>query len=390
MNRSTEMKCPKRRRSCALRVIAVGIFFGVFVTSEQALAVDPVGETAASSQQQSQRLELMKSKGPNATLTILPVRVAGKPFDRVTEVVGALLEQQGLNGIELATAACDPGSATDMPHLSSAVSEFVKEHPIATEYALYAEFNGNMERHELDVVRAIVVDSSGAIVWTDELTGTDEAIKSLQGHPDLMNFAVVLTGRLGSQLGLNEETAKAAKPGKMARLMEQRSGLPPEAERAPLADRQKQMQESRQSLTLIIFPSRVGGDTASVENAADLAQLVNDAKLCKAVPATQAVVLKASQADPNEQKALWDLAREFREYVRNNRPDADYVLYADYVFNPKDWEQGFVHFVVCDRQGEWVIVDYQNSHHPDYQSIKPVSRNDCDKLLVKRLEQHLQ
>ena len=140
----------------------------------------------------------------------------------------------------------------------------------------------------------------------------------------------------------------------------------------------------------MIFPARVGGDTASVENAAELAKLVNDAKLCKAVPATQAVVLKASQADPNEQKTLWELAREFREYVRNNRPDADYVLYADYVFNPKDWEQGFVHFVVCDRQGEWVIVDYQNSHHSDYQSIRPVSRKDCDKLLVKRLEQHLQ
>ena len=186
MNRSIEMKSPKRRGSCALRVIAVGIFFGVFVTSEQVLAADPTGETGASPQQQEQRLELMKSKGPNATLTIFPVRVAGKPFDRVTEVVGVLLEQQGLNGIELATAADAPGSATDMTHLSAAVCAFVRDHPIATEYALYVEFNGNMERHELDGVRAIVVDSSGGIVWTDELTGTDEAIKSHQAHPDLV------------------------------------------------------------------------------------------------------------------------------------------------------------------------------------------------------------
>ena len=390
MNRSIELTCPKQGRPIVLDAIAVGVLFGVFLASGHTLAVDRPAEAAASPQQQEQRLELMKSKGADATLTILPVRVAGKPFDRVTEVVGALLEQQGLNGIELATAACDPGSATDMAHLSSAVCEFVKEHPIATEYALYAEFNGNMERHELDASRTIVVDRSGDVVWTDELTGKDEALKSLQDHPDLMNFSVVLTQRLGSQLGLNEETAKAAKPGKMAHIMEQRSGLPPEAERAPLADRQKRMQESRNSLTLMIFPTRIGGDTASVESAADLAKLINDAKLCNAVPATQTVVLKASQADPNEQKALWDLAREFREYVRNNRPDADYVLYADYVFNPKNWEQGLVHFVVCDRQGEWVIVDYQNSHHPDYQSIQPVSRNDCDRLLVKRLGEHLQ
>jgi len=46
--------------------------------------------------EQQQRLELMKSKAPDASLTILPVRLAGKPWDRVTEVVGVLLEQQGL------------------------------------------------------------------------------------------------------------------------------------------------------------------------------------------------------------------------------------------------------------------------------------------------------
>jgi hypothetical protein len=111
--------------------------------------------------------------------------------------------------------------------------------------------------------------------------------------------------------------------------------------------------------------------------------------LCKAEPAKQALLLKASQADPNEMKVLWDLAREFRDYAKKNPVDADYVLYADYRFNPQRWQAGFVHFVVCDRQGEWVLVDMQNSHHPDYQSIKPTSREDCDKLLLKRLEHHL-
>ncbi len=54
------------------------------------------------------------------------------------------------------------------------------------------------------------------------------------------------------------------------------------------------------------------------------------------------------------------MAREFRDYVHKNPPETDYVLYADYVFNPQTWEQGFVHFIVCDRKGEWVIVDMQN------------------------------
>jgi hypothetical protein len=62
---------------------------------------------------------------------------------------------------------------------------------------------------------------------------------------------------------------------------------------------------------------------------------------------------------------------------------------AKSVFNPQNWEQGYVHFVICDRRGEWVIVDMQNSHHPDYQSVKPISQADCDKILVKRLEQYV-
>ena len=94
-------------------------------------------------------------------------------------------------------------------------------------------------------------------------------------------------------------------------------------------------------------------------------------------------------ADPNELKTLWNLAREFRNFVRTHPPAADYALYADYVFNPQNAEQGLVHFVVCDRKGEWVIVDMQNSHHPDYQSIGIISRDRCDQLLVKRLAGYL-
>jgi hypothetical protein len=118
--------------------------------------------------------------------------------------------------------------------------------------------------------------------------------------------------------------------------------------------------------------------------------MIKSAGLCKSAPSVQSPLLKAAQAEPNEMKILWDMAREFREYSRKNPADADYALYADYGFNPEQWEQGFVHFVVCDRSGEWVIVDLQNSHHPDYQSVKPKSREDCNRLLVQRLKGYLQ
>lgn len=333
--------------------------------------------------EQQQRLELMKVKGPDGSLTILPVRLAGKPWDRVSEVVGVLLEQQGLRNIELGKTAFAPAD-TNLESLAAAVGAFVKTNPITTGHALYAEYNGDRQTG-LNELRAVVVDQTGAVVWTDRQTSQDEAFKKLEER-DPMTMSVLLVERLSPQLGLNEATAKAAKPGKLAAIMDQRSGLPAENERAALPERQKAMKQALPGATLLVYPSRIGGNKTSVPSATNIVQMLNQAGWCKAVQAEQTILLKASQADPNELKALWNLAREFRAFVRANPPATDYALYADYVFNPQNSEQGLVHFVVCDRKGEWVIVDMQNSHHPDYQSIGIISRDRCDQLLVKRLE----
>ena len=336
--------------------------------------------------EQAQRLALMKSKGSDNSLTILPVRLAGKPWDRVTEVVGVLLEQQGLKNIELGKTPFTPAE-TNFDNLANAVGGFVKTNPVSTGYALYVEYIGSRQTG-LTELRAVVVDQTGAIVWTDRQTPQDEAVKKM-GNIDPMTLSVVLVERLGPQLGLNEETAKLAKPGKLTALLDQRSGLPPENERAALPDRLRAMKQALPGATLLVYPARVGGNQTSVPSATNVVGLLNQAGLCKAFAADQPVLLKASLADPNELKALWGLAREFRDYIRAHPPAADYALYADYAFNPQNAEQGFVHFVVCDRKGEWVIVDMQNSHQPDYQSIGIISRDRCDQLLVKRLEGHL-
>jgi len=340
--------------------------------------------------EEQKRLDLMKSKGGQASLTILPVRLGGRHLpqataenrdfrDRVTEVVGLFLETMGLKNIELGKTAFEPDAKTDMAGLAAALAQFVKQHPITTEYVLFAWLS-------TDGLRAVVTDKTGAVVWSDQVTAQEEPFKS--GPPEPMAVVAVLVQRLRPQLGLNEQTAKAAKPGKMAAMMDRRSGMPPESERAPLPERQKHMKQSREKATLIVFPVRVRG-AADTQSAADLARTIEEAGLFKAEAAKQSLLLKASQADPNEMKVLWDLARDFREYVRKKPPDADYALYADYAFNPDRWEQGFVHFVVCDRKGEWVIVDMRNSHHPDYRGIKPTSREGCDKLLLKCLEGYL-
>lgn len=334
-----------------------------------------------------ERMETMKKKGPDASLTILPVRLAGQPFDRLTEVVGLFLEQKGLRSIELGPSVFNPEAGITVKALADAVGLLVQENPVATDYVMYAELNGDRQTG-LNELRAVLVDRAGAVVWTERLGPEDEAFKKLES-PNPMLMSNLLAERVGAQMGLDEETAKAAKPGKMARIMDERSGLPPQDERSALHEREKELKKVLPKATLLVFPARVLGKAADAASAAELAGRIHNAGLGKASPAGQSILMKSSQRDPNEMKVLWDLAREFRDYVRKNPPEADFVLFADYVFNPQNWEQGYVHFVVCDRRGEWVIVDLQNSHHPDYQSVKPVSQADCDKILVKRLEHYV-
>jgi hypothetical protein len=304
----------------------------------------------------------------------------------VSEVVGTLLEQQGLKNLEIGSKALTPAGGSDMPALASSVGGFVKNNPVTTRHVLYAEYNGDRQAGLVEL-RAVIVDSTGHVVWIDRLGPEDSAMVRLEGKSP-MTLSVLLAERLCPELGLTEETARNAKPGAMARRMEERSGLPPENERAPLPDRQKALKELGKNARVTIFPARVRG-AVEAASAAELTAMINKAGLCVSLPSPRSPLLKAPQKDPNEMKVLWDLAREFREYCRKNRPDTEYALYADYVFNPENWEQGYVHFVVCDRSGEWVVVELENAHHPDYQTVKPTSTTGCSMLLVRRLQGYL-
>jgi hypothetical protein len=157
--------------------VVVGVLLSVVFGLGWASAQQTVPKPRVSPEQQK-RIELMKSKGAEASLTILPVRLGGRPFDRVSEAVGMLLEQQGLKNIELGKTVFDPGKETDMMRLAGSLGDFIGKNPIATEYALYAEFNGSREAG-LNEIRAVVLDKTGAAVWTDHLTGQGTQIKNL-------------------------------------------------------------------------------------------------------------------------------------------------------------------------------------------------------------------
>jgi hypothetical protein len=161
-------------------------------------------------------------------------------------------------------------------------------------------------------------------------------------------------------------------------------GVPPKSETKLLPGRQIVMRNRGGNATMTVFPVRIGVDANHTAGSGGIVDGINKAGLLRAVAAQNPLPF-SSRLSSNELRWLWDLARDFREYVRNNPVDSEYALCANYGFNPGNWKQGFVHFVVCDKAGEWVIVDMQNSHGADYTTVRPTSKEECDTLLLKRL-----
>jgi hypothetical protein len=324
---------------------------------------------------------------PYSSVTVLPVRLQGQLFDRLTLIVGAILEMAGLEHVEVGEVAFDPGGNTGREALTTALRVFIAQNPVTTDYALYAEYNGPPDAR-LNELRAVLVDSTGRAVWSERLTADDEPFRQIEG-PDPMTISMLLAERVGPLFGLDEETQRNAKPSRLAALLEQQSGLPPESERDAVAKRTEAMKAARRALTILIVPMRANGapDTAS---ASVLAREINAAGLCRAISTSWPAEVAPNPATRDELAIFWNMATSFRAWVREAHPDADYVLFLDCAYTPGRWELGFVHLVVCDRRGEWALTDLQNSERPEYQAIKPTSSEACGRLAVQRLASHLQ
>jgi hypothetical protein len=128
------------------------------------------------------------------------------------------------------------------------------------------------------------------------------------------------------------------------------------------------------------------GEKCNTESAAHLALLAAQQLGCKTIKVDKQVSFQRQQ-NPNEQKLLWDLARAFRDYLRTNPADSNYAMLAEYFVGPSG--VGAVHFVICEKSGDWVLVDFQNSTHDDFRRISPKNVEDCDRLTVERLAKRL-
>ncbi|MBU0754622.1 MAG: hypothetical protein KJ645_05750 [Planctomycetes bacterium] len=317
-------------------------------------------------------------------MTLYPVSLAGNPHKQVAQVLGVILEQEGFRKLELAEVAFQSKADASFDQIAADFGAFIAKQTIQNNYALYGEILASREKGFFGV-RGVIVDRTGKVVWTDDQGPGDQAFdKAKLDCP--MTCCAFLAERVKPALVLKTPGENDG-PGPLERQMSEKSGIPAGEEWDAMEKRLSLLRKNCPEARITIFPVRKG-DQIDRNGAEQLATLLNEKKLCNALVAEEAPHFDI-KPDSNEQRILWDMARSFKDYVKNHKSTTDYALYADYMLNEEKGFVGAVHFALCDRQGDWVIVDYQNNHHDDFESISPKSVKDCTRLAMKRLEGYL-
>jgi hypothetical protein len=305
----------------------------------------------------------------------------------MTDTLGLLLEEKGYDKFEMTdTVFRFPEGKAARKERAGVFGKFVSELDLKTDYALCTVFTLHLEK-SFQEVYTVIVDTRGGIVWEDSQgPGDPEFDKDFPGTPE--KCCRLVCRRLTPVMSLDKLPKRELSEDKKRALRKMRTEEPPsQSEFAATSKRLKAMKKAGTSARLIIYPARVGGDHTDKASARRLTKLANDAGLCQATVAKTGPVLEGS-GWPNEMKVLWLFAHATREYAQEHPADSDYVLFADYWFAP-DGKVWAVHFVVCDRAGDWVIVDLQNSHQKEFQRISPKNLEDCDRLVLERLKAKL-
>lgn len=343
---------------------------------------------------------------PDASLTIFPVAVnmtgpvnknehyreRADAFRRgfresageFAATLGLLLEEKGYDKFKVADAYFQfPTDETARETRAVAFGKFVSELGLKTDYALGIELTIDIEKSWREAY-SVIVDANGNIAWEDSQGSGDRTFDEDYTGTELGRLELVCS-RLIAPIGLDKLPKKELAADKKQTLREMRAKEPPsQSEFAAMDKRLKTMKKAGASARVLVYPARVGGDLTDPSCATRLCKLLNEAKLCQATAAEKGPSIEGS-GWPNEPYVLWLFARNVREYVREHPPDSDYIQFSDYWFKPSG-EVWAVHFVVCDRTGDWVILDLQNPHQKDFQRINPKTLDDCDSLVLERLK----
>jgi len=322
---------------------------------------------------------------PDTSVVVAPLVLAGRPMHDAVNVVGLMLEQEGMPNVWSAGAEFQPAEGADIEQVAAAFGQWAAAQGFKQECALLGQVLGTRETGVTEI-RIVLVDAAGKVLWTDRQTPEDKAFQRVKPR-DPMSSCVLITERLRPLFHLTAATRGRVKDGRQAAEAAAHSGLPDKAELAAMEPRLAALKAAPPNASLRVYSVQTI-DGPNAEHAAALAaRLSKDAGLHTA--AAGAPLEIALPASSNEQRRLWALAHKFRAHVRAEKPDADYALIAEYLIRPQDKQVWSVHFVICDRAGEWVIVDYQNNHHDDFNAIDPKSADDCAALIARRLKGYL-
>jgi len=328
----------------------------------------------------------MKARAAEVSMSILPAAINGNPMQKVGEVLGILMERAGMTNLELCHTEFRPPQEADFNATVSAMSAFVVEQKIGTEYALYAAFQGSPEKG-FQKIYGIVTDREGNPVWLFTKTGEDKEFQEANLQ-DPMACCIFVAQHLRTDLGLEDPLRDDAPEGKLAQKMRQDSGIPADAEMKAMEDRLAGLKTRKAPVSLTVYPVQVidAFDTARQE---DLVARINKEGFFKAESSSEEIKIEPKQTS-GMPEVLWHLAKAFQAHMKEHTPKTEYGLFAHCIYFPPDKpEFRGMYGILCDREGNWVFVTLANNHHEDFQKLDPSSPNACGELLSQRLMEAL-
>jgi hypothetical protein len=323
------------------------------------------------------QLNTLKNSIPDCSIEIYPVILGNEGVVRVSQLVALFLERAGLRMLRVNEIPFNVSAVSDVWTNANVFGDYIANSAIESDYALLGEFwrrpNGGVE------VRGIMVDAKGQPAYVDShILGQDF---------DPMKGTQVLVQRLRSRLDLPDPDREDAPKGEWADFWQQESGVPEDDEMIAIERRLDQLRKRQADFDVLVFPI-FRNDTLDRRSAVGLAALLEEKQLCEAHAASNGLFLEMSEG-PSQLRRMWDMARSFQSKVRDMDLEEEYALYAEYMLNPDAQRVFGVNFVLCDKSGDWVVVDLQNDHHDDFQSVAPKTVESCSRLVAKRIEGYL-
>lgn len=331
------------------------------------------------------------------SVTVFPISVKpGKNMSlelRTTTatVVGALLERSDLKDVRLGQTEFIPPDTEKTDEIVAEFARFIKKYPVKTQYALFIQLVGTPKTGVKAIV-TMLVDRTGKVVLAQRDTPETFAKYSSMRPKNPMSCSIYVARRIGKLWNLADPLRPGAPTdGKMTALLTKESTIPPKSVLAAMQMRLEAMRQGLAERKITVYPVQLAKGTAP-GCTSQLVDAINARNLFKAVAGTIEPGLKV-KGHHNQQRVLWGTARAFEKFVQNNPPATDYALYVGYGICGRDIKSqpgmkqktAFVHLVVCDKAGELVMVDFQNSHQADYKKIEPETCADCNRLALMRL-----